>query len=170
MKLEGMWQDFAHALRLLRLNPGFACVAMVSLALGIGANTSIFQLLDAVRLRMLPVKNPQELVEIRIDSKNGRSGSFINEYAELTYAQWEQLRARQQGFSQLFAWAPHEFNLTSGGEVRNTAGLWVSGDLFSDLGLQPVVGRLINAADDHRGCGVPAAVLSYSFWQREYAG
>src|SRR5689334_92311 len=170
MKLDALWQDFRHALRLLRLNPGFTCVALLSLALGIGANTAIFQLLDAVRLRLLPVKNPQELVEVRIDSKNGRSGSFINEHAELTYAQWEQLRARQQGFSQLFAWSTDEFNLASGGEVRNSAGLWVSGDLFSDLGLQPAAGRLINAADDHRGCGVPPAVISYSFWQREYGG
>jgi len=170
MRLESLWQDFRHALRLLRLNPGFTCVALLSLALGIGANTAIFQLLDAVRLRMLPVKNAQELVEVRIDAKDGRSGSFINEHAELTYAQWEQLRTRQQGFSQMFAWGPDEFNLASGGEVRNSTGLWVSGDLFSDLGLQPVIGRLINAGDDHRGCGVPPAVLSYSFWQREYGG
>ena len=170
MKLETLWQDFRHALRLMRLNPGFTSVALVSLALGIGANTAIFQMLDAVRLRMLPVKNPDKLVEVRIDSKSGRSGSFINPYSQLTYAQWQQLRERQQGFSQLFAWGPDEFNLASGGEVRNSDGLWVSGDVFSDLGLQPVIGRMINAADDRRGCGLPPAVISYSFWQREYGG
>ena len=99
MNVDTLWQDFRHGLRLLRLNAGFTCVALLSLALGIGANTAIFQLLDAVRLRMLPVNNPQELVELRIDSKTGRSGSFINGYSQFTYAQWEALRSRQQAIS-----------------------------------------------------------------------
>src|SRR5215469_10783170 len=96
MNVDTLWQDFRHSLRLLRLNPGFTFVALLSLALGTGANTAIFQLLNAVRLRMLPVKNPQELVEVRIDSKKGRNGSFINAHAELTTAQWDELRSRQQ--------------------------------------------------------------------------
>src|SRR5437868_9568833 len=109
--LEGLWQDFRYGARLLRMNPGFFAVATISLALGIGANTAIFQLLDAVRLRMLPVHNPKELAEVRVDSKNGRSGSFINSNPQLTSAQWEQLRAHQQAFSGIFAWARDSFNL-----------------------------------------------------------
>jgi putative ABC transport system permease protein len=170
MSIETLWQDFRHALRLLRLNPGFAFVALLSLALGIGANTAIFQLLDAVRLRMLPIHNPQELAEVRIDSKHGRSGSFINGQAQLTSAQWEQLRAHQQAFSGIFAWARDSFNLARGGEVRNATGLWVSGNFFSVLGVQPVAGRLLTSADDQRGCGLPGAVISYPFWQREFGG
>src|SRR5947209_2035269 len=170
MSVETMWQDFRHALRLLRLNPGFAFVALLSLALGIGANTAIFQLLDAVRLRMLPVHNPKELAEVRVDSKNGRSGSFINNNPQLTSAQWEQLRAHQQAFSGIFAWARDSFNLARGGEVRNATGLWVSGNFFSVLGVQPVLGRLLTSADDQRGCGLPGAVISYPFWQREFGG
>ncbi len=170
MNLDTLWQDFRHGLRLLRLNPGFTCVALLSLALGIGANTAIFQLLDAVRLRMLPVENPQELVELRIDSKTGRSGSFVNGYSQFTYAQWEALRSRQQVFSDLFAWGPERINLASGGEVRNADGLWVSGNAFNALGVQPILGRVFTAADDYRGCGLPGAVISYSFWQREYGG
>jgi putative ABC transport system permease protein len=170
MNPETLWQDFRHALRLLRLNPGFTFVALLSLALGIGANTAIFQLLDAVRLRMLPIHNPQELAEVRIDSKHGRSGSFINEHAQLTTPQWEQLRQYQQGFSGIFAWAPDSFNLARGGEVRNAAGLWVSGDFFSVLGVQPILGRLLTGADDQRGCGLPSVVISYPFWQREFGG
>jgi len=170
MNVDTLWQDFRHALRLLRLNPAFTFVALLSLALGIGANTAIFQLLNAVRLRMLPVRNPQELVEVRIDSKNGRSGSFINGHAQLTTAQWEQLRTHQQVFSGLFAWAPDYFNLARGGEVRNATGLWVSGDFFSILGVQPVLGRLLTASDDQRGCGLPSAVISYGFWQHEFGG
>lgn len=170
MNFEALWQDLRHAMRLLRLNPGFTVVALLSLALGIGANTAIFQLLDAVRLRMLPVKNPQELIEVRIKSEHGRSGSFINGHAQLTTAQWEELRARQQAFSSLLAWAPENFNVSPTGEVRNVSGLWISGDYFNVLGVHPVLGRLLSPADDHRGCGIPGAVISYPFWQREYAG
>src|SRR5579864_8268701 len=113
MRLDTLWSDFRHGLRILRLNPGFTSVALLSLALGIGANTAIFQLLDAVLLRMLPVQNPQELVEVRVQSpKGGRSGSFINGHASLTTAQWEALRARQKVFAGLFAWAPDDFNLS----------------------------------------------------------
>jgi predicted permease len=170
MSFGSLWQDFRHAWRLLRLNPGFTFVALLSLALGIGANTAIFQLLDAVRLRMLPIQNPQELVEVQIATHHGRSGSCISDHCELTSAQWEQLRAHQQVFSGLFAWSPGRFNLAQGGEVRNAAGLWVSGQFFSVLGIRPVLGRLLTSADDQRGCGVPGAVISYPFWQREFGG
>jgi predicted permease len=170
MELDSIWSDFRHALRLLRLNPGFACVALLSLALGIGANTAIFQLVDAVMLRMLPVQNPQELVEVRVDSKHGRSGSFIDQYPELTTPQWDALRNRQQVFSGLFAWAPDTLNLSPGGEVRKSAALWVSADFFSVLGVRPILGRLLNRVDDQPGCGVPGAVISYPFWQHEYHG
>ncbi|MBV9146278.1 MAG: ABC transporter permease, partial [Acidobacteria bacterium] len=171
MKLETIWTDLRHAIRHLRLNPGFASVALLSLALGIGANTAIFQLLDAVLLRMLPVEKPQELIEVRVQSpKGGRSGSFVNGHAQLTTGQWAALRSRQQVFSGLFAWAPDTFNLAPGGEVRNVSGLWVSGDYFSVLGVRPILGRVLNDSDDHRGCGVPGAVISHSFWQREFHG
>jgi putative ABC transport system permease protein len=170
MELDTLWSDFRHALRLLRFNPGFTSIALLSLALGIGANTAIFQLLDAVLLRMLPVQNPQELIEVRVDSKHGRSGSFVNAHAQLTTAQWEALRDRQRVFSGLFAWAPDTFNLSPFGEVRNSTGLWVSGDFFGLLGVRPVMGRLLNSADDQRGCGLPGAVISYPFWQHEYHG
>ncbi|MBV9147462.1 MAG: ABC transporter permease, partial [Acidobacteria bacterium] len=75
-----------------------------------------------------------------------------------------------QVFSGLFAWAPDTFNLAPGGEVRNVSGLWVSGDYFSVLGVRPILGRVLNDSDDHRGCGVPGAVISHSFWQREFHG
>ncbi|HET9741202.1 MAG TPA: ABC transporter permease [Terriglobales bacterium] len=168
--LETFFQDLRHSVRLLRLNPGFTLIALISLALGIGANTAIFQLLDSVRLRMLPVKNPQELVEVRIDSKHGRSGSFVNLHAQMTTAQWEQLGASQQSFSDLFAWGQEQFNVSPSAEVQNVPGLYVSGDFFSSLGVAPILGRVLTAADDHRGCGLPGAVISYSFWQRQFGG
>jgi putative ABC transport system permease protein len=169
--LETLWQDLRHAARLLRLNPGFAAAAILSLALGIGANTALFQLLNAVRMRSLPVKNPQELAHVMIDQRNGASGDFTTRYPELTNPVWEQIRERQQGFSGIFAWAPTRFNLARGGEVRNAEGLWVSGEFFNVLGIEPLLGRLFTPGDDHRGCGTSSgAVISYPFWQREFAG
>jgi len=116
--MGNLWQDLKFGVRLLRLNPGFAAIAMLSLALGIGANAAIFQLLDAVRLQSLPVKNPGELAVVRIDERRWASGRMEGAYSLLTNPMWEQIRARQEGFSGIFAWAATEFNLASGGEVR----------------------------------------------------
>jgi hypothetical protein len=104
--LENFLQDVHFGLRQLRRSPGFAVVALLSLALGIGANTAIFQLLDAVRLRMLPVESPQQLAEVHLTNRRGRQGSFFNWHAMLTYAIWEQLRANHEPFSGVVAWAP----------------------------------------------------------------
>ena len=168
--LETVWQDLRYGARLLRLNPGFTIVAIVSLALGIGANTAIFQLLDAVRLRSLPVKNPQELVEIRLQDTSGTRGRFANPYLPLTNVLWERIRDRQRVLSGVFAWSPASFNLASGGQSRYAQGIYVSGDYFHMLGVQPVLGRVFTPADDRRGCGSPGVVISYSFWQRELGG
>ena len=169
--LEMLWQDLRYGMRSLRLNPGFAAVALLSLALGIGANTAIFQLLDAVRLRMLPVSNPQELAEVRLPSHSGTTGNFFNWHSELTNALWEQLRDHQQAFSGVFAWAPDVLNLAPRGEVHLVHGIWVSGDFFNILGVRPILGRMFTAADDQRGCGPgPGVVVSYGFWQRELGG
>jgi putative ABC transport system permease protein len=169
--LDSAWRDFRYGARLLRLNPAFALVAILSLALGVGANTAIFQLLDAVRLRTLPVIDPQQLMEIRIaETPNGRTGQFSGRRPSLTNPLWERIRDRQQAFSSAFAWSGTAFNLTTGGEARYAQGLWVSGDFFGTLGVPAVIGRVLTAADDRRGCAAPPAVISHGFWQREYAG
>jgi len=165
--IANLLQDVRHGLRLLLLNPGFALVAILSLALGIGANTAIFQLIDAVRLRTLPVQHPEQLAIVRIGNRDHASGSFSSRYSQLTNPQWEQIRAQQQGFSGIFAWSPEQINLARGGEIRLANVLWVSGDFFGVLGVKPEAGRLLNAADDRRGCA-GAAVISDSFWRREY--
>src|ERR1017187_8749346 len=105
--LEGTWQDLRYGLRTLRLSPGFAAVAIVSLALGIGANTAIFQLLDAVRLRSLPVRNPQELAEMKIVGGNHALG-MNQQYGELTRPIWQLLHDKQQAFSGVFAWSANQ--------------------------------------------------------------
>jgi len=169
--VDGAWRDLKYGARLLRVNPAFAVVAILSLALGVGANAAIFQLLDAVRIRTLPVKNAEELVEIRIaDPNGGRTGQFSGRRPSLTNPLWEQVRERQQVFSEAFVWASPAFDLTTGGEARSALGLWVSGDFFNGLGVPALIGRTLTSADDRRGCAAPPAVLSYGFWQREYAG
>src|SRR6476660_7259347 len=94
--LETVGQDLRYGLRQLRLNPGFTAVAVLSLALGIGANTAIFQLVDAVRLRTLPVQNPTELANIDFPRDSQRSGWFSTRNPMFTYSQWEQIQAQQQ--------------------------------------------------------------------------
>ncbi|MGB9122052.1 MAG: ABC transporter permease [Candidatus Angelobacter sp.] len=164
-----LWKDGRYSVRALRLNAGFSIFAILSLALGIGANTAIFQLLDAVRLRALPVKNPGELAQIRIANMRSRTG-HMEEHDELSNPLWEQIRDHQEAFTGVFAWGTATFNLATGGEMRLARGLWVSGDYFRVLGVQPVLGRLLTVNDDQHGCGLPAAVISYAFWQREYGG
>ena len=163
-------QDLRHAIRLLGRSPAFTLVAIASLALGIGANTAIFQLIDAVRLRSLPVKDPSRLVTVQLADKTGIRGHQTNAYPTLTNAIWENFRDNQDVFSGVIAWDSNNFGLAPGGDARFAHGLFVSGDFFRVLGVQPFMGRVFTAADDRRGCGLPGAVVSYAFWQHELAG
>src|SRR5713226_919619 len=168
--LESIVQDMRYGIRQLRQSPGFTLVAVLSLALGIGANTAIFQLVDAIRLKVLPVRNPQELVSVDFEKNSMRSGWFSTRSARLTHAQWEQIRAQQQAFQGVLAWSAARFNLASGGEARYAEGLYVSGDSFRQLGVGAVLGRTFSAEDDSAACGSAAAVISHAFWQRELGG
>jgi putative ABC transport system permease protein len=159
--LDTLKQDLRYAMRTLAANPGFTATAVLSLALGIGANTAIFSILNAVILRSLPVEDPQSLVQIRQDD-NG----------ELTNPIWEQIRDHQQAFSGALAFAPERFNLASEGESHFARGLWVSGDYFRVLGVPAVQGRVFTADDDRRrgGPAGPVAVISYKFWKQNFPG
>ena len=168
-----MWtllKDLRYAIRVLRANPGFTAVAVTLLALGIGANTAIFQLLDAIRLRTIPVKDPQRLTLIDLADHKGWRGSQASAYATFTNPMWERFRDTQDAFSGVLAWGQSDFNLSPGGEVHLAHGMFVSGDFFQVLGVPPLMGRFFTAADDRRGCAVSGAVVSYSFWQRELGG
>ena len=168
--MTSFWRDLRHAFRFLRLSPGFTFVAVLTLALGIGANTAIFQLIDSIRLRTIPVKNPQELGTIRIADRHWSSGQFSSQYSQLTFAMWEQIRKRQEGFAKIAVWSDQRFNLATGGEVRNAKGIRVSGDFFHVLGVEPILGRLLGPEDDQSGCSLSGANISYAFWQRDFAG
>jgi len=167
--IEEFCQDLRYGVRALGKNRSFTTIAVLSLALGIGANTAIFQLIDAVRLRTLPVKAPQELAEIRMADMKGAQGG-LSDRPSVTNPIWEQIRDRQQAFSGIFAWGTDNANLAPGGEVRNVRMLYVSGDFFSTLGVQPALGRVFTTTDDQRGCGAPGLIISHEFWQRDYGG
>jgi predicted permease len=165
--MAGLGADLRFALRALRRSPAFTIVAVLSLALGSGANAAVFRLLDAVRLRSLPVQHPEQLVDIEITDKQGLAGAFGGLHPEFSFPIWERIRERQQGLSGVFAWSTTQFNLSETGVVRYAQGLWVSGEFFPTLGLVPAMGRLLEPRDDQRGC-VPYAVISDAFWQREF--
>ena len=156
--LDTLTHDVRYALRILKNSPGFAAVAILSLALGVGANIAIFSLVDAVILKYLPVGRPEELMQLQYGAPDwsGESSTFAN-------PAWEQVRDHQDVFAHMFAWSNKDkLDLTQGGTMRPANGVWVSGGFFSTLGLQAAVGRLISDSDDRRGC--PAvAVLSYGF-------
>lgn len=167
---ESIFQDIRYGIRQLKQSPGFTAVAVLSLALGIGANTAIFQLVDAIRLRMLPVANPGELVYIDFERGSTRSGWFSTRSARLTSAIWDEIRKRQEAFSGVFAWSATRFNLVNGGESRYAEGLFVSGGFFSHLGVGAVIGRTLTEEEDTDACNAAGAVLSHAFWQREFGG
>jgi putative ABC transport system permease protein len=167
--LAGLSRDVRLGARLLRTNLVFALVAILSLTLGIGANTAIFELLDAVLLRTLPVAAPEQLAEVRVNHA-GRIGSSVARQQDFSSAQWKEVETEQQGFSEIAAWSTQGFNLGRGGEARYAKGLWVSGDFFQVMELQPELGRLLTKSDDYKGCGIQGAVISDGFWQREFGG
>jgi predicted permease len=121
-------------------------------------------------LRTLPIKNPQEIARVAFDRRGSRSGNFSTRYPDFTYAIWEKIREKQEGFSSVYAWAPAGFNVSPAGEVHIVQGLWVSGEFFETLGVEPTLGRLPSTADDQPACTSAGAVLSYSYWQNAYGG
>jgi putative ABC transport system permease protein len=156
--------DLRLAIRTLSATPIVSVVAILSLALGIGANTAIFSVVDTLLLRSLPVKDPEQLVQLEEASADGQRN--------WTYPIWDQIDQRPQLFDRAFAWSNTRFNLAAGGETEFVDGIWASAGMFDTLGVPPVLGRTFNHADDRRGGGPdgPVAVISYDFWQRRFGG
>jgi putative ABC transport system permease protein len=166
--LESLFADTRYAARALVANPGFTAVAALSLALGLGANTAIFSLTDAVVLRSLPVRDPGQLMMVVMREK-GHTDLRDKGQPYLTNPIWEEIRDHTHVFSGVFAYGSRTFNLANGGIVRHANGALVSGSFFDVLGVQSVAGRLIGSGDDVRGCpGV--AVVSGGFATRELGG
>jgi putative ABC transport system permease protein len=161
--LEAFLQDLRRGLRALAENPGFTLVAVLTLALGIGANTAVFSVLNAVMLRPLPFVEPDRLVAVQaLDNRGGPHP------APLSYPDFFDLRARNRVFEHFLTYRDDEFTLTGLGQPTQIPGEMVTWDLFPALGVQPVLGRGFEPRDEDRGARV--AILSYGFWQRQFGG
>jgi predicted permease len=154
--------DFRYALRTLRRSPGLAAVAVTSLALGIGANTAIFSVTNAVILRSLPVQKPNELVVLRYVSKKG------NIFDSFSYQDYLDLRDAPEVLAGLSAVFSTEMNLSSEEATERVPGQLVSGNYFPVLGVRPRIGRLIGPEDDRDAGGHPVCVISHGLWQRRF--
>ncbi len=168
--MNGLIQNVRYALRRLRKSPVFALVAITSLALGIGANTAIFQLLDAVRLRSLPIPYPKELAEVRIIGGNQGFGITNAAYAQLTRPIWRELQEHHQPFSSIGAWSTQEQRVGQGSDSHPVQALEVSGEFFAMLGIQPWRGRLLVPEDETSKCTISRVLVSYPYWQSQMGG
>jgi len=168
-RLESVWQDVRYAVRMLSKSPGFSLVAVLTLALGIGANTAIFSIVNGLLLRPLPVPEPDRLVTISSDYAV-RFGFTAG--AGWNYPMWDRLRQRAEAFDGALAFTADKFNLAQGGERQLVDGLFASGEFFTTIGVPALLGRTFAPADDVRGGGPdgPVAVISYSLWQRRFGG
>jgi putative ABC transport system permease protein len=161
---ERLALDLRYSLRTLRNAPAFTAVAILSLALGIGANTAIFTIINAVMLKTLPIAEPERLVLLGLDKPEALG------WTSFTYPIWESIRDHQQAFDSAAVFTGAGFDESTGGQRRGLQGIWVGGPFFDTLGIKPWIGRLLTPADDRRGGGPdgPVAVLSYPFWVTRY--
>jgi predicted permease len=177
---EEFTQDAGYGLRLLHRNPSFTAVAVCTLALGIGANTAIFSLIDAVMLKMLPVEKPEQLVllnwvalgwpymihSLTGDSNRDKSGRSTS--TSFSYPIFEDIRAHAHALSGVLAFADAgRVNVGISGETGVAQGQLVSGEFFNTLGVPASIGRTITPADDEPGAN-PVATLSYNYWVRRF--
>jgi len=167
--LETFWLDVRGALRVFVKSPGFSFVVVATLALGIGANTAIFELLDAVRLRTLPIVKPNELAELRIVGGNGGFGVTHNFFTEFTIPMWQQIKDHHDPFSSVFAWRTDDLQVGAPNQLHRVNGIEVTGDFFNALGIAPFQGRLIQPQDE-TGCQITRVVASYPFWKSQMGG
>ena len=160
MWLERLAQDVRFGLRTLRKNPSFTITAVLSLALGIGANAAIFGMIDALVLRALPVSKPSELVQVMWNISGSQSASF-------SYPVVQALAGHKELFSGVCGFSGNSLLVGTGDAVERVRGAWAAGAYYETLGLVPQVGRLLTAADDSAGAPL-VAVISDSYWQRKF--
>ncbi len=158
--LAGLWQDLRYGARMLRKSPGFTAVALLTLALGVGANTAIFSVVNAVLLRPLPYKDPERLVRLSEyhEKAPGMSVSYPN------YLDW---REQQTSFELMAATRPGAYNLSGEGEPERLAGSHISPEFFKVLGVEPALGRSFTEEENRPGAG-RVAVISHGLWQRRF--
>jgi predicted permease len=184
---DHLLQDLRFGLRMLRKNPGFSAIAVLTLALGIGANTAIFSLIDALMLRPLPVLAPQQLVVFKWEARQWPNTHSFHAWSgcpikatglkepvpagcSFSYPMFEQMQAEKGIFASAFAFVPSpQLGVSIDGNASFAEGEFVSGDFFPALGLRAALGRLLQDSDEGATAS-PTVVLSYSYWKRQFGG
>jgi predicted permease len=161
--LDAILQDIRYGVRMMRKTPGFTCIAVLTLALGIGANTAIFSVINAVLFRPLPVTAPQELVDLY----NSSAGEMFN-YVPLAYPDYLDFRDNNRTLTGLLGFAPNFVALERNGESEMITVEAVTGNYFDVLGVKPLMGRSFDATQESVAGGYPAVVLSCSMWERKF--
>src|ERR1700677_3287255 len=164
--LESIWTDVRYAIRQLRKSPGFTLTVLLSLALGLGANTTIFTFVNALLLLPPPVKEPGRLIEVM---QRDPKASGIESYLPLSYLGYSRLRDQNHTLSGFAAFDgdPGPVSWRNAGQGRLLHGQLVSGNFFSVAGIQPLLGRAFTPDEDHPGSARPVIVVSYSFWNQQ---
>ena len=177
--LENLARDVRYGARMLCKTPGFTAIAVLSLAIGIGANTAVFSLLDTVLLRMLPVRNPEQLVVAKWGahadlslsatwSTGGTDVDGLQTHNVFSWAIFSEMRSHSRALSDVMGFSPlGPVNAAVGNQAMSTGAMVVSGNYFQALGVSTIVGRPITA-DDDTADGLPSAVISYRFWERAF--
>ncbi|MGH9742315.1 MAG: ABC transporter permease [Candidatus Acidiferrum sp.] len=167
--MQNLWKDIRFGLRMLAKSPSFTAIAVITLALGIGANTAIFSLMDQILLQRLPVKNPGELVIVRAPGLVTGHVSDDGDAAEsFSYPMYKGLRDNNSVFSGILALYRFSASVANHGETERASGELVSGNYFQILGVQPAVGRVFTQEDDRTPGAEPLVVLSHSYWERHF--
>jgi predicted permease len=164
--LDNAFRDFRYALRTLGRTPGFTAIAILTLALGIGANTAIFTLLDQILLRLLPVKNPQELVLLTMRGHHYGSNWGGN---AISHPMFRDFAAHNEVFSDMFCRFPYDGSLSFNGQAEHVQLEMVSGTYFSVLGLNPYLGRVFTPEDDRLPDAYPYVILNYAYWKSRFS-
>jgi predicted permease len=167
--MQTLWQDIRFGLRVLAKNPGFTVITVITLALGIGANTAIFSLMDQILLRRLPLRNPSELVVVHAPGpKTGRVNSDGDDSESFSYPMYKGLRDGAANVIGLVARSSSDASLASQGQTERGRLELVTGNYFDVLGVTPAIGRVFNPQDDNSPGGNRLAVLSYNYWTRHF--
>jgi predicted permease len=180
--MNSLWQDLRYGLQMLVKHPGFTAIAVLTIALGVGANTALFSVVDAVLLKKLPVKDPDQLVLFRATwnrerfSPGGYNGSNQRDPAtgltngtSFPFQTFSRLREDRGALSDVFAFASVDLNMNAGGQAEVVSGQVVSGNYYTTLGVPALIGRTITDADDNPGT-TPVAVLTHRFWISRFSG
>ncbi|HET8924893.1 MAG TPA: ABC transporter permease [Candidatus Acidoferrum sp.] len=169
--MHAVWQDVRYGLRMLGKNPGFTAIAILTLALGIGANTAIFSLLNQVLLRRLPVRNPEELVILKSPGlKRGHVWSDGDDSEIFSYPLYKGLAKNTTVFDGVIARYQFGASVSNHGQTDRASGELVTGNYFEVLGVRPALGRVLSLADDDVQGSHPVVVLSHAYWQQQFGG